>query len=392
MNILLVIADLGLGGAQQVVINLANEFTRQRHSVWLFDVYPEMREKGMVERINSEVKLISKKYDQLKLSKKDKIVDFLFNKISLKQDLNKILFEYHKKKLHSIISKNKIDFVNSHICWADYFVYKNLKPLHKKWIISLHSSYLDFFSLHKKNPTYQVNFLKKAIGVLYLTKKELKTIELHYNFKIKNTCKTINGVPNFKIKTHINRQNLGLKKTDFVLLCASRAIIEKGWYELAEAVNTLTKKYSDIKLIFAGDGPIKEEISKKYKASNNILFLGFRNDIIQLIKICDLFVLPSYSEALPTTLIESVINKKPILATDVGEVKKIISNQFGLCGTLLKATKGSNLIKEISEKLIEIKTGKTKYEIKPFDEAKKIFSIKEMANNYLEFFSKIITP
>ena len=60
MNILLVIADLGLGGAQQVVINLANEFTRQRHSVWLFDVYPEMREKGMVERINSEVKLISK--------------------------------------------------------------------------------------------------------------------------------------------------------------------------------------------------------------------------------------------------------------------------------------------------------------------------------------------
>ena len=87
-------------------------------------------------------------------------------------------------------------------------------------------------------------------------------------------------------------------------------LLKRGWYELAEAVNTLTKKYSDIKLIFAGDGPIKEEISKKYKASNNILFLGFRNDIIQLIKICDLFVLPSYSEALPTTLIESVINKK----------------------------------------------------------------------------------
>jgi len=104
-----------------------------------------------------------------------------------------------------------------------------------------------------------------------------------------------------------------------------------------------------------------------------------------------LFVLPSYAEALPTTLIESVINKKPVLATDVGEVKKIISNQFGLCGTLLKPSKGINLIKEISEKLIEIKNGKTKYDFKSFDEANKKFSIKQMANNYLEFFSKTIT-
>ena len=45
MNILLVIADLGLGGAQQVVINLANEFTRQKHKVWIFDVFPDLREK-----------------------------------------------------------------------------------------------------------------------------------------------------------------------------------------------------------------------------------------------------------------------------------------------------------------------------------------------------------
>ena len=275
--------------------------------------------------------------------------------------------------------------------WYDYFVYNNLKHLHKKWIISLHSSYLDFFSQHKDEPNYQINFLKKAMGVLYLTKKELKIIELHYNFKFKNTCKTINGVPDFNIKTQLKRENLGFKNTDFILLCASRAIIEKGWYELAEAVNSLIGNHNEIKLIFAGDGPIKEEISKKYKTSNNILFLGFRNDIIQLIKICDLFVLPSYSEALPTILIESVINKKPVLATNVGEVKRITYNQHGSCGTLLKASKGTNLINEISEKLINIKEGKTKFEIKSFEEAKKIFSIKEMSNNYLEFLSKTIT-
>ena len=138
MNILLVIADLGVGGAQQVVINLANEFVRQSHRVWIFDVYPDLRVKGMVDRINSEVKLISKNYNELRLSKKDKVVDLLFNKISVKQNRNKILFKYHEKNLYSILSKTEIDFVNSHVCWADYFVNNNLKNLQNKWNISLH--------------------------------------------------------------------------------------------------------------------------------------------------------------------------------------------------------------------------------------------------------------
>jgi glycosyltransferase involved in cell wall biosynthesis len=391
MNILLVIADLGLGGAQQVVINLANEFIRQQHRVWIFDVDPNLREKGMVDRIDRDVNLVSENYKDFKLSKKDKLVDFIFNKFSVKTNLNKLLFKYHEKNLQRILSKTKIHFVNSHVCWADYFVYSKLKNFHNRWIISLHSSYLDFFSQYKNDSNYQVNFLIKAMGVLYLTKKELERIELHYNFKIKNTCKTINGVPNFNLKTSLKRENLGLKKTDFVLLCASRAIIEKGWYELAEAVNSLKDNYNDIKLIFAGDGPIKEEISKKYKTSNNISFLGFRNDIIQLIKVCDLVVLPSYSEALSTTLIEAAINKKPILATNVGEVERIIYNQFGSCGMLLMASKGADLAKEITVKVLDIKEGRTKFDIKAFEEAKKNFSINKMAKNYLKFYSKITT-
>ena len=89
------------------------------------------------------------------------------------------------------------------------------------------------------------------MGVLYLTKKELKIIELHYNFKFKNTCKTINGVPDFNIKTQLKRENLGFKNTDFILLCASRAIIEKGWYELAEAVNSLIGNHFLIMSLFS---------------------------------------------------------------------------------------------------------------------------------------------
>ena len=39
MNILFVIADLGFGGAQQVVVNLVNEFIRENHNVWILILF-----------------------------------------------------------------------------------------------------------------------------------------------------------------------------------------------------------------------------------------------------------------------------------------------------------------------------------------------------------------
>ena len=79
MNILLITSDLALGGAQQAVINLANELIKQNNNVWIFDVKPEIRNIGMTERINQDIQLISKNYSEFNLSLKGKLVDFIFN-------------------------------------------------------------------------------------------------------------------------------------------------------------------------------------------------------------------------------------------------------------------------------------------------------------------------
>ena len=396
MNILLVIADLGVGGAQQVVINLANEFVRQSHRVWIFDVYPDLRVKGMVDRINSEVKLISKNYNELRLSKKDKVVDLLFNKISVKQNRNKILFKYHEKNHYSILSKTEIDFVNSHVCWADYFVNNNLKNLHNKWIISLHSSYFEWsnkFLISKKAKKKIINdIFCNAKGVTYLINSEVKLIESNLkkqpNFKLK---KILNGVPKPVIKRKYKKEDFGFHKTDFVLVCASRAIEEKGWKELAIAVNQLILKEKKIKLLFVGDGPFLSKMKDNYE-SKSIKFLGFKNDVLEIIAISDLVVLPSYFEALPTTLIEAVLLEKYILATNVGETIKIVQNQKGNCGTLLSASKEIDLINELIKEInFFSKPLKLKrfFNKESFLEAKKIFSIETMAYSYISFFQQI---
>ena len=78
MNILLIASDIALGGAQQVVINLANELVRQNHYVWIFDVQPEYRVEGMTSRLDNKVNLISKNYGEEHFSIIEKTIDFTF--------------------------------------------------------------------------------------------------------------------------------------------------------------------------------------------------------------------------------------------------------------------------------------------------------------------------
>jgi glycosyltransferase involved in cell wall biosynthesis len=385
MNILLVIADLGVGGAQQVVINLANEFVRQSHRVWIFDVYPDLRVKGMVDRIDREVELISKNYNELKLSKKDKVLDFLFNKFSVKTN-RELLFKYHEKNLQRILSKTKIHFVNSHVCWADFFVYKHLKSFHNKWIITLHASYKTLFSFSDNKNKY-FNLCKKTISsaknIININDEGISFLEKELNIHIVNSKKIHNGCPEQLISNQVTRNSLNFKSTDFIIICASRAIKEKGWYELCDAV--LKFKNENIKLVFAGDGEILNDIKEKYSNHKSIIFLGFQNNILELINLSNIVCLPSYSEALPTILIEAIFLNKPTLATNVGEVHNILQNKLGKCGVLLKEFKGDLLVAEIYKGLSSFINNKVALDEKAFEEARDLFSLENMALKYLNY-------
>ncbi|MDG1798427.1 MAG: hypothetical protein P8H35_07655 [Flavobacteriales bacterium] len=101
MKILLVVSDLALGGAQQVVINLANELVRQNHNVWIFDVQPEYRVEGMTSRLDNKVNLISKNYGEEHFSLTEKVIDFTLNKLSMSKNLKNQRFKRHVNNLNS---------------------------------------------------------------------------------------------------------------------------------------------------------------------------------------------------------------------------------------------------------------------------------------------------
>tara|TARA_B100000035_G_scaffold51655_1_gene40269 strand:- start:14528 stop:15703 length:1176 start_codon:yes stop_codon:yes gene_type:complete len=388
MNILLIASDLGLGGAQQIVINLANELVNQRHKVWVFDVQPEHRVEGMISRFDIKVNLISRNYNTTNFSVTEKLVHYGLNKLSKRNNFKKHRFKKHVNNLNSILSSNRIDYINSHNCWADFYVYKELKKLHSKWIISLHASYNSLLASTENNNKYsnQVkNTITAASKVIYIHDKGLQLLEKKLQISVRKAKKIFNGIPDYKKPVNIKRKDFEIKNDDFVILCASRASKSKGWYELAKCV--LALKMPKIKLIFAGDGEILEDLKNKYsKCRSTIKFLGFQKQINSLISISDIICLPSYTEALPTILIESIFHNKPVIATNVGETANIIENKKGRCGVLINANKGAELVRDLKKEIIKITNTPPNFEKEAFEEAKKLFSSKKMVQNYINYF------
>lgn len=86
-----------------------------------------------------------------------------------------------------------------------------------------------------------------------------------------------------------------------------------------------------IKAMFVviGDGPLRPELEAMATGlgiRNHIIFTGFREDVLQLVSLLDLFVLCSDSETFPLALIEAMALKKPAIATNVGGVPEIIDH------------------------------------------------------------------
>jgi len=133
-------------------------------------------------------------------------------------------------------------------------------------------------------------------------------------------------------KVHANlRQELGLQKD--VPIIGTIAILrrKKGHHILLDAVSSVLKEAPGAVFVFAGDGPQKENILNKIKASGlsgKVYMLGLRKDTPEILKSIDVFVLPTLQEALGTSFIEAMAMEKPVIGADVGGVGEVIRNNI----------------------------------------------------------------
>ena len=106
---------------------------------------------------------------------------------------------------------------------------------------------------------------------------------------------------------------------------------------LLEAFAGTHGRRPDARLVIAGDGPLRAELSAlaAQLAAGAVQLLGERRDVPRLLAAADVFVLPSHSEGLPLALVEAHGAGRPSLAFDVGGNGEVIAD--GKTGRLLPA-------------------------------------------------------
>ena len=127
------------------------------------------------------------------------------------------------------------------------------------------------------------------------------------------------------------RKNLGVDAGTCLIGTVGRLTPVKGIPYLLEAARILLRQGANVKVLIVGDGSIREDLKRQTHdlgISENIVFLGHREDIDALLQALDIFALPSLSEGIPMALLEAMAASRAVVASRVGGIPEIVEDGF----------------------------------------------------------------
>ena len=302
MKILYVITGLGQGGAERVVCDLADKMFEKGHSV-------------KIAYLTGNV-LTRPRHDEIELIQ-----------INMKSTLSlpKAFFTLSK-----VIKSYNPNVVHTHMVHANLLtrLVRLVVPMNK--LIS---------TAHNSNEggsarmlTYRITH-NLADVTTNVSETAVASFEKNHAVPKNSMRRVYNGVDfngftydcfaKEKIKKELN-----LEKDKKIILAVGRFNEQKNYPNLLKAINRLKEQSTvDFILLVAGDGELRndiEELIRELKLNNEVALLGRRNDISTLMSACDLFVLSSDYEGLPTVLIEALACQAHVVSTEVSGVFEII--------------------------------------------------------------------
>ncbi len=197
-----------------------------------------------------------------------------------------------------------------------------------------------------------------------------------------------NGIDTNKFR----RRNTGIKsrmKIDpqhKIITFVGRLIEAKGVQDLINAFEEIKRDYK-VKLLVVGSGNYLQELRKMSVDNPDIIFTGEKSEeeIIELLSITDIFVNPSYSEGLPTSVLEAASCGCPIIASDVGGTKEII--QHGRNGLLFNS-KNTGQLSSMIRSLLDNSQARLQYGAHAMETVESKYDWDMIASQYIVFLKK----
>lgn len=346
MKILLIITLSELGGAQTVVVNLANKLSE-----------------------NHEVIVAAGEVD-------GKMFDFLSSDVKIERIPSLVRRISPLNELKTIIALRKI--------------YKKYTPD----IIHLHSSkagLLGRLALPSKKIVYTVHGFD-SIRIAY---RKFLIIEKILQYK----CAAIVGVSRYDetnlisegIKNNVSTVYNGIYKPNHQefnpfehlvnykhkILCIARLSPQKNPYLFIE----VAKKLPDCAFVWIGNLS-----DPSFEFPENVFFLGNIPNAGSFTEYADLFMLPSNYEGLPMVIIESLSMGTPVIASDVGGISELLNGENGWA-----VSNDPNIMASMISKYLSLPSQeRRKISIEAISTYERKFTINNMTEGYLEVYNRIL--
>lgn len=174
------------------------------------------------------------------------------------------------------------------------------------------------------------------ITMVIANSKEIQRTILQNNPSLISTAKIKILYNGFDLETYKQEQTAPLyqrKPGELVLGNAARFVEQKGQKYLLELVKLLKDQEIKCTLLLAGKGKLEEglrQYARTLGVDDDVIFLGFVEDIKSFMESIDIFVLPSLHEGSANIVLETMASAKPVVAFDVSSIPEmVISGRTG---------------------------------------------------------------
>lgn len=139
-----------------------------------------------------------------------------------------------------------------------------------------------------------------------------------------------NGIPRLDLAEQPPEDDISrFCRSGYTIASIGRLSPEKGYDILLKAFARFHSSHPDSRLVIIGEGPERaglESMVKSFGLEGDVILPGYREKAWRNLRFCKVFVLSSLTEGLPVTLLEALQTGIVVVATDVGEIPRIIEH------------------------------------------------------------------
>ena len=329
LNVMQVISDLDVGGAQEVVRTLVEYLSLDdcRPIVCTFRDGPLRQD---IERLGIPVqKLPARRYKAVAFPL------FVVDMVRIWRSMTELVKKYHVDVIQTHLLRS-LDFLTllllyttdlGAVLWTFHnasFELPVVGSRKRKWSIRLKN-----YS-HRFLYRLLAHFVSGFVAVSDRVKDSMVDIIGPLQGKITVIC---NGVDVKRYGKSIDRTalrtQLGLAADAYLIAVVATLKEQKGHRYLVEAMASVAPRYPQVHVLLIGDGPLRATLEDQVEAlglNDRIHLLGNRSDVPALLAASDMFVLPSLWEGLPMALLEAMVTGLPIVATEVSGTIQVMTS------------------------------------------------------------------